>query len=500
MMNLADALAHHVQARPDRPAIIAGDRVVLYRDLDGLVRRWAAHLAACGARQGEVIGIALRDSIEHLLALYASARLGAISLPMDWRWTSAEQQAVAGHFGARLVLAEPDAAPLADLRCVTVDAGFLTAVEAAPATLAFPEGPACADMPLLLSLSSGTTGRPKGPVVTHLQFLRRFWTHWIDLGLNARETYVSATPMYFGGGRTFSMSLLFSGGTVVLFPPPYKSEELAAEIERRQATSAFLVPTLLRRLLDLPEERCAPLRSMRLLLSSGAPLHPWERQAIRTKLCDNFHEYYASTEGGGVSLLRPEDMERHPDSVGRPVFGVEVRILGDDDRPLPHGEVGRLAYRGPGVARGFHNDPDATAEAFHEGWFLPGDLAAVNEAGYVFLKGRRKDMIIRGGVNIYPAEIESVLLSDARVAEAAVVAWPSPDLGEEVAAFVVPRPGMTPPTEADLIAACAARLAPYKVPRGVFMVEDLPKNSSGKVVKATLAARLPALPPRATRS
>ncbi len=493
MMNLADALAHHASARPDRPAIIAGDRVVFYRDLDRQVRRWAAHLAGSGARRGEVLGVALRDSIEHLLALYAAARMGAVALPMDWRWTDAERAAVARHFGAKLMLAEPDAAPLPGLACLPVDAAFLAAVEAAPADLPFPEGPDCAEMPLLLSLSSGTTGRPKGPVVTHQQFLRRFWTHWIDLGLNARETYVSATPLYFGGGRTFCMSLLFCGGTAIIFPPPFKPHELAAEIERRGATSAFLVPTQLRRLLDLPEEACAPLRRMRLLLSSGAPLHPWERLAIRDKLCPNFHEYYASTEGGGVSLLRPEEMDRHPDSVGRPVFGVEVAILDDEGRPLPAGEVGRLAYRGPGVARGFHNDPEASAEAFLDGWFLPGDLAAVDEAGFVFLKGRRKDLIIRGGVNIYPVEIESVLLSDPRLAEAAVVGWPSADMGEEVAAFVVPRAGMSPPAEAELIALCAGRLAPYKVPRGVFTLPDLPRNSAGKVVKTDLAARLTAI-------
>jgi acyl-CoA synthetase (AMP-forming)/AMP-acid ligase II len=490
MMNLADALAHHVRARPDRPAIVAGARVVLYRDLDGLVRRWAAHLAALGLRQGEVVGIALKDTIEHLVALYAAARMGAVSLPMDWRWTEAEKEAVATHFGAALVLAEPGTPALPGLRCLAVDDAFLASVEGAPADLPFPSGPDCAEMPLLLSLSSGTTGRPKGPAVTHLQFLRRFWTHWIDLGLNAREIYVSATPMYFGGGRTFGMSLLFSGGTVVLFPPPYKPQELAAEIEKRNATSAFLVPTLLRRLLDLPEEDCAPIRRMRLLLSSGAPLHPWERHAILRKLCAGFHEYYASTEGGGVSLLRPEDMAVHEDSVGRPVFGVEVAILDDDGNPLPPGEVGRLAYRGPGVARGFHNDPEASAEAFRDGWFLPGDLAAVNAAGYVFLKGRRKDMIIRGGVNIYPAEIEAVLLSDPRIAECAVVGWPSKELGEEVAAFVVPRGEA--PAEAELIATCAARLAPYKVPRAVFAIVDLPRNSAGKVLKPELVARLPA--------
>ncbi len=484
VVNLADALAHHVRARPDRPAIVQGERRILYRDLDGIVRRGAAHLDALGIGEGEVVGIALKDSIEHLLALYMAARRGAIALPLDWRWTEAEKRAVAERFKAKLVLIEPDAEALPGMRCVKVDGAFQVAVAAAREDMEFPSR---LDAPLLLSLSSGTTGRPKGPVVTHGQFLRRFWTHWIDLGLNARETYVSATPMYFGGGRTFSMSLLFSGGTVVLFPPPYKAEELAAEVAKRKATSAFLVPTLLRRLLDLSDAEAAPLRAMRLLLSSGAPLHPEERRAIRARLCPNFCEYYASTEGGGVSLLRPEDMDVHDDSVGRPVFGVEVAIFDDDFQPLPVGEVGRLGYRGPGVATGFHEDPEATREVFHEGWFFPGDLASVNAAGYVFLKGRKKDVIIRGGINIYPVEVEAALQSHPDVVEAAVVGWPARDLGEEVAAFVVLRADVAP---AQLAAICAGRLAPYKVPREIFVVDEMPKNAAGKIVKAELAKRL----------
>jgi acyl-CoA synthetase (AMP-forming)/AMP-acid ligase II len=489
MMNIADALAHHAVARPDQAALVAGDRRVLYRDLDGLVRRWAAHLTALGLRQGDVVGIALRDSLEHMLALWAAARMGAVALPLDWRWTTGEQQAVALRFRASLVLVEPGAAALEGLRCVPMDDGFARGVEAAPADLPFPSGRDCGAMPLLMSLSSGTTGRPKGPVVTHEQFLRRFWTHWIDLGLNSREVYVSATPLYFGGGRTFPMSLMFSGGTAVLFPPPYKPEALAAEIAKREATSAFLVPTLLRRLLDLSEAEAAPLKKMRLLLSSGAPLHPWERKAIRDRLCAGFHEYYASTEGGGISLLRPEDIDAHEASVGRAVFGVEIAIFDDAMNRLPPGEVGRIGYRGPGVATGFFEDPEADAEVFHQGWFLPGDLASVDASGYVTLKGRKKDMIIRGGVNIYPPEIESVLLSDPRIAEAAVVGFPSASMGEEIAAFVVPRPGEAPDA-ASLEALCRARLAPYKVPKRIELIADLPRNSSGKTVKAELAKRL----------
>lgn len=490
-MNLADALAHHARSRPEQPAIIEGDRVLRHGALDRAVRQMAAHLLALGARPGAVLGIALRDSTEHLLALYAAARLGAVALPMDWRWTEAEKLAVARHFGPRLVLAEPDAAALPGFDCVAVDPAFLAACDAADAGMEFPSGAACAAMPFVMSLSSGTTGRPKGPALTHGQLLSRFWTHWIDIGLNSRQTYLSATPLYFGGGRSFGMSVLFSGGTVALFPPPFRARELVAEVARRGATASFLVPTQFRRLLELSDEELAPMRSLRLLLSSGAPLHPWERRAIRDRVCGGFHEYYGSTEGGGVSLLKPADIDIHEDSVGRAVFGVEVAILDDEDRALPAGEVGRLAYRGPGVCDGFFNDPEASAEAFRDGWYLPGDLASVNEAGFVFLKGRRKDMIIRGGINIYPAEVESVLLGDPRLAEAAVLGWPSPQMGEEVAAFVVPRADVAPE---ELIARCAARLAPYKVPKAVFLVEDLPRNSMGKVVKGELAKKLPPYP------
>jgi len=494
-MNLADALTHHARARPDRAAIIDGARVLLYADLDAAVRGWASHLHACGARRGEVLGIALADRIEHLLALYAAARLGAVALPMDVRWTAAERDAVATHFGARLVLAEPGAVPLPGIPVLTVDADFVAAAARAPAGMDFPSGEACLGLPLLLSLSSGTTGRPKGPMVTHGNFLRRFWTHWIDLGLNAREVFVSATPLYFGGGRTFCMSLLFSGGTVVLHPPPNRIETLPEAVARHGATSMFLVPTQLRRLLDLTEDATAPLRGLRLLLSSGAPLAPAERTLIRARLCPQFHEYYASTEGGGISLLRAEEMDAHPDSVGRPVFGVEIAVRDTAGRDLPAGETGVLAYRGPGVAAGFHNDPSASAEAFRDGWFIPGDLAALDAAGFVHLRGRAKDLVIRGGVNIHPAEIEAVLREDPGVADAAVVGWPSAEMGEEVAAFIVPRAGCTP-SEAALRARCAARLAPYKVPRAIFPLPDLPRNSGGKVLKAQLVARLSPIPHR----
>jgi acyl-CoA synthetase (AMP-forming)/AMP-acid ligase II len=283
------------------------------------------------------------------------------------------------------------------------------------------------------------------------------------------------------------MSVLFSGGTVILNPPPYAIEDLVAAVSRHEATSLFLVPTLLRRLLELDDAALAPMRRLRLLLSSGAPLHADERRAIRQRVCPAFCEYYASTEGGGVSLLTPEDQRVHGDSVGRAVFGVEIEIVDEQHRRLPPGTTGILRYRGPGVANGYYRDPEASAEAFHDGWFYPGDLAECDARGFVFLRGRRKDMIIRGGVNIYPAEVEAILMAHPAVADAAVVGWPSREFGEEIAAFVRARGAVE---AAELTAWCRTRLAAYKRPKEIFLVPDLPRNSAGKVLKAELVGRL----------
>ena len=483
MMNLAQALDQNARTRPDHPAIIASDRSVTHAELTPLVRREAAHLLSLGLKHQALVGVCLKDSFDHVILLYALARAGLVMLPMDVRWTTEERERVARHFGAELVLVEPGAAALS-MRTVAVDEAWRRAAAQQDPDRDFPVS---GEDRLLLSLSSGTTGRPKGPVVTHHQFFRRFMTHWINMGLNSHDRYVSATPLYFGGGRTFVMSVLFSGGTVILHPLPYELEDLVAAVGRHEATSLFLVPTLLRRLLELDPATLAPMQRLRLLFSSGAPLHPDERRAIRERVCANFYEYYASTEGGGVSLLTPEDQRTYGDSVGRAIFGVEIEIVDEQHRPLPPGTTGTLRYRGPGVATGYYRDPEASQEAFHDGWFYPGDLAECDRRGFIFLRGRRKDMIIRGGVNVYPAEIEAILMAHPAVADAAVVGWPSREFGEEVAAFVKLRRTVD---VADLMAWCSGRLASYKRPKEIFPVSDLPRNSGGKVLKAELVARL----------
>ena len=483
--NLAEQLSLHARQRPTKAALIHGDTVLNYREVDHAVRQRAARLQDLGVQPGQVVGVALRDSIEHVLMLYAVARVGAVILPMDCRWKEFEKQRLVVHFEPAAVMVEQGEI-FEGAHCIEIGPVWQSAAEQANADRVFPNG----DRGFAMSLSSGTTGRPKGPMVSHQKFFSRFWTHWVDLGFGSRETYINATPLYFGGGRSFTLSTLYAGGTVVLCPPPYEPAELAAEVARSGSTVLFLVPTLLRRLLAYDAATLAPLKQLKTLISSGSPLTAQERVHIRELICPNFIEYYSSTEGGGVSVLSPDDQQHYGESVGRPVFGVEVQIVGEDHAVLPTGSVGRIRYRGPAVADGFYCDPEASVDAFRDGWFYPGDLGNFNDEGFLFLKGRSKDMIIRGGINIYPQEIETTLLNCDGVADAAVVGWPSREFDEEVAAFVILKAPLDPAT---LVAICKTKLAPYKVPRQVFIVDDLPRNSLGKVLKPHLVNRLPRL-------
>lgn len=489
-LNLAGLIAGHARNRPDHPAVVWRDRedeAVDYREAWRRIEACAGRLAAAGVGVGDRVGLALGDHTLHLLLHYAVARLGAVILPVDHRWTVTEQLAVARAFDARtLLIDEPDAA-YGDLRTLQPDDGWY-----ADPGESLPAMPEDGDLPVLISLSSGTTGRPKGALVTHRQFYERFVNQWVTLGINVNDRFIALTPLYFGAGRSFSMCLLAAGGTVILDPPPHQPQELADAINRSRATVAFLVPTLLRRLLPLAGGGDPLLPGLQLLISSGAVLHAEEAREISAKLSPRLLSYYASSEGGGISVLQPHEVAGFADTVGRPVFRVEVQILGPEGDPVATGETGRLRYRGPGVATRFLDEDGNEQHTGAAGWFCPGDLAAQGPAGHLMLRGREKDVIIRGGINVYPGEIENVLLAHPAVSDAAVLGRASEKLGEEVVAFVVAG------ADADTLRAhCAASLAPYKVPSEIIHVGEMPKSPLGKILKKELAERLRPAPDRA---
>ena len=474
-MNLASMLDHQSRRKPNHPAIVEGGRVLTHRGLAFRVRRWARHLLESGFLPGDVVAVALRDTADHLVANWAIARMGGIILPVDHRWTAYEKRNVAEGFEAAATLVEAG-----EPGGVAIDERFRAHADAAAADGPFPED---ASAPMALCLSSGTTGTPKGPALTHDQMRARWTTQFVSLGFTEHDRYLSATPLYFGGGRSFSMSAIWCGATAVMFPPPYDARGLVEAARETGATTTLLVPAILRRLLA-QETGDAPLfPGLRLLLSSGAVLHESERRSVMRRLCPFFVNYYGSTEGGGVSILTPDHGPEAEGSVGRVVFGTEVQIVDSDHGEAPAEEVGRIRYRGSGVATEFFRG--AESGAFRDGWFYPGDLGRFDRNGFLRLAGRDRETINRGGVTIYPADVEAVLLAHPGVADAAVIGAPSAELGEEVAACVV----ATVSAE-KLTMHCRGRLAPYMIPRRIVQVERLPRNALGKIRKTDLAELL----------
>jgi acyl-CoA synthetase (AMP-forming)/AMP-acid ligase II len=484
-LNVVDGIFHNARRRHSDPAIVDGTRTLTYGELATLIRKTAGRLAAVGTRPGDIVGVALGDNTEHIVSLLAIASLGAIILPMDVRWTVEEKRRVAAHFGASFVLVETERLP--GIKTVPIDEAWHRAVAAQDESVGLVRR---REQPLVLSLSSGTTGTPKGPLVSHGHILSRLFIYTVSLTFNEADRFMAATPLYFGGGRFMTMAYLFMGATVVLNPPPYRPEELARAINEGGITSLFLVPTLLRRLLDIPRTSTPLFPRLRLLINTGSSLYPEERRRIMVELSPNFYNFYSTTEGGGISLLRPEDPDEASMSVGRPVFGTEVQVVDGDHHLVPPGTVGRIRYRGGSVADSYYRNPEESTAAFRDGWYYPGDLGHFDTHGFLYLTGRSKDMIIRGGVNIYPAEIEQTLLTHPAVTDVAVVAWPSSERGEEIAAFVVRRSNIGEP---DLLEHCRRTLAPYKLPKGIFFVDELPKSGMGKVLKPKLVERLPLL-------
>ena len=480
-MNLASVVRINAANLGQKPAILFEDETLSYADVWRSIEGLAAALQAAGIAPGERVGLAMKDHPMHLLAHYAVARLGAVILPIDHRWTEREKKAAAAIFDAKLVLTDGEAidgTPTLALDESVVDTDVSS----------LPETNEDRDPALLISLSSGTTGTPKGALVTHGNLYERFVSQWTAIGFDSRDCFALVTPLYFGAGRSFGMSMLAAGGTVRIAPPPLTPGEIVNVLKRREVTATFLPPTLLRRLLPLAEGEHTPLfPDVDYLLVSGEPLYASEAEECREKICPNLVGYYASSEGGGISVLTSADFAEHAATVGTPTFRTEVQIVDEDGVELPAGKVGLLRYRGPGVAIRFVDSDGQETHAGADGWFYPGDLAEKLASGHIALRGRDKDVIIRGGVNVYPAEIESVLQQHAAIGECAVIGIEDEARGQLVTACIVTSDDVD---DSELEAHCAERLAPYKIPSRFLRIDALPKKNSGKIDKQALAARL----------
>lgn len=475
---------------------IEGGRKLTAAELDHMSAQMAHLLRASGAVVGDRVALQVEKSPEALLVYLACLRAGLVFLPMNPAYRAGEVGYMLENAQPKVFVCDPArTAELADVakragveRIFTLDAegrGSLVQ-EAAAQPKHFVTEPVAADDFAAMLYTSGTTGRPKGAPLTHANLASNAQVLVEAWGFREDDVLLHALPIYHAHGLFVAAHCALLSGATMLWLARFDRAKVMALLPR--ATVMMGVPTFYVRLLDDPAFGRAQTKNVRLFISGSAPLPIEVFKAFRERTGHEILERYGMSEIL-MHTGNPLTGERRPGSVGLPFPGSEVKIVDDHDQPLPPGEVGHVLVRGPNVFRGYWRMPEKNAEEFTaDGWFRTGDMGYLSADGYLYLVGRAKDLIITGGLNVYPAEIENALDALPGVKESAVIGLPHPDFGEAVTAVVVPEPGAAI-DEREVIQALKTQLANFKVPKRVLVVEALPRNAMGKVQKRDLRER-----------
>jgi long-chain acyl-CoA synthetase len=491
--NLASILTNAAERGAGRPAVKLDDAELSYGLLDAASARVAGLLAEKGVGPGDRVGIMLPNVPYFAAVYYGVLRLGAVVVPMNVLLKAREVAFYLSDPGAKAMFAWHDFGEAAEkgageagAECILVKPGEFEEIVGAAAPRTEVADSAGHDTAVIL-YTSGTTGTPKGAELTH-DNLRKNVSAAVSLfGLGDEAVTLGALPLFHSFGQTCGLNAtVCAGGCLTLIPrfDPGK----ALEIIQRDKVNVFEgVPTMYAAMLNHPGAGDFDTSSLKLCVSGGAAMPVEVMRGFEEKFGCKVLEGYGLSETSPVASFNHPDRERKPGSIGTPIEGIEMKVVGDDGADLAAGEVGEIVIRGHNVMKGYWNKPEATREAIDgDGWFHTGDMAKVDEDGYFFIVDRKKDMIIRGGYNVYPREIEEVLYEHPAVREVAVVGMPHADLGEEVGAAVALKDGEDV-APGELQAFVKEHVAAYKYPRRVWLVDDLPKGPTGKILKREIS-------------
>jgi long-chain acyl-CoA synthetase len=489
MTNLSTLLEQAAADHPDQTAIRMDDLTLDYAELHEAAGRMSALLATMGVEPGDRVGLMLPNVPAFPIAFYGALAAGAVVVPMNPLLKSREVGYYLGDSGAKVVIAWHTAAGEAAKGAADAGADMIAAETPDLGGLLeeVSAGPEASDRgdtdDAVILYTSGTTGRPKGAELTHAGLVSNAEISARTLfDVGPGDMIMGCLPLFHVFGLTCGLNVSVASAATLTLLPRFDPAKALDIIQRDRVTIFEGVPTMYAAMLHLPGADPAKTATLQVCASGGAAMPVEILRGFEEKFGAVVLEGYGLSETSPVASFNHPNRVRKPGSIGTPIEGVQMRLIDDDWNTVPDGEIGEIAIRGHNVMKGYWGKPEATAEAIKDGWFRTGDMARVDDDGYYFIVDRKKDLIIRGGYNVYPREIEEVLHEHPAVAEVAVIGIAHPELGEEVGAAVALKPGASATPE-ELRAFAKERVAAYKYPRHVWLVDALPKGPTGKILR-----------------
>ncbi|MGE0668130.1 MAG: class I adenylate-forming enzyme family protein [Sphingomonadales bacterium] len=485
--NITDAIFEHARKKPTAVALVEGPTALTWSAFAELVGKAAVWLGQQKVKSGDHVGVRMTNSADHVILSMALLRIGAVKFELLPSHTPKQIEAITRKFSLTTLFVEPPMRVYRGARSIPIDIGWRRLVEACSGDARHDDA---RGSPWFGVLTSGSTGESKAAVTHHHQTIARFNEMTAGYGstgiISTKDpgTMLLVGSIGFAGFHAFLLYQVMAGAKVVVLPEFGRFYDIVRNFSYYENVVAMVMPDLCSVFLSCAQKGSLLLPNMRALISGGQPLPPEQKKSMLVSVTPNYHESYGTSSTGWISALHPENIARRSASVGRPVPGMEIEIVDGEGNPLPANKVGRLRCRSATTSESYVVPEPPGEEGFRDGWFYPGDLGMLDSSRFLYLKGRVGDIIVRRGVEIYPAEVEAVLCEHASVSEASVVGLPTRQGGREVIGLIVPK---GEPRHEELVQHFKAKLPPEKQPGALAYTEALPRTAAGKVDRGKVA-------------
>jgi len=499
-MVLGEVATRWAHKAPDQIAFVVGEEQYTYAQFNTRVNLLANALLNLGIQRGDKVSLLMMNCVEIMEGYFATAKIGAVAVPNNFRLAAGELAYQINQSDSKVLVYQDTFDEIVEaIRSEVTDVQHYIRISEntteksynyedllSASTSGEPGVYVDDDDPVYIMYTSGTTGQAKGIVITHKNVLMERINSTFELGIGSSDRGLVVPPLFHTGAAAFAMQLFYVGGTVVILER-FEFDKILPLIEKHRITGLLLMPVMWGIVLGLPDIDQYDKSSLKYAVSGASSMPIEMKEQIMAKFPESgCYETYGLTETTVVvTMLKHVDARRKIGSIGKTVINVDARVIDDNGNDVSPGKAGELILRGPTMMKEVYKNPEATAEAFQDGWLYTGDVVRMDEEGYFYIVDRKKDMIITGGENVYPAEVEVALCKHPKIQEAAVIGLPDATWGENVMALVILTPGETMTAE-EVIAYCKENIASYKKPKRVEFLSELPRNASGKVLKQNL--------------